>query len=105
MTDEDSMTGGGEDDKGCPECGKPYNRFYEELDAYHCPNERCGYVASEEEAEQHTQGGEDDDTDTELVCDWCWEVIDSEPIHDAGRVFCSYGCRSKSLDERPEVLE
>jgi len=47
----------------------------------------------------------DEDDLVEIRCDWCWEVIDSEPIHDAGRVFCSHGCRSKSLDERPEVLE
>jgi len=47
----------------------------------------------------------DEDDLVEIRCDWCWEVIDSEPIHDAGRVFCSHGCRSRSLDELPEVLE
>jgi len=64
MTEGD---GGGEDDKGCPDCGEPYNRFYEELDAYHCPNKRCDYVASEKEVEQHTQGGEDDDSVLEVL--------------------------------------
>jgi len=45
----------------------------------------------------------DDEDLVELRCDWCWEVIDSEPIHDAGRVFCSERCKRKSLDEQPEV--